>query len=283
MSATLDFLSRIFAPVRRVRDDAARHRAERDSARTERDRLRAECDAMREKLALRDGARPLTYQADGLATIHDTHFLEEPEFLAAYAAGVAAAGEDYDWRWRVHTGLWAARHAAALRGDFVECGVHRGFLSAAIMHLLGWENEARTFWLLDTFQGLVDKQIADTERKLGRRAGAEGSYEECYEAVVRVFSKYPNVRIVRGAIPDTLAQAAPDQVAYLHVDMNCAAPEIAAAEWFWPRLVPGGVVLLDDYAYAGFTPQREAWNAWAKIRSVAILSLPTGQGLLLKP
>ena len=51
----------------------------------------------------------------------------------AYARGVIAVGSDYQWHWRVHVGLWAAFSASKLDGDFVECGVNRGFLSSAIM------------------------------------------------------------------------------------------------------------------------------------------------------
>ena len=47
-----------------------------------------------------------------------------------------AAGRDYRWHWRVHVGLWTATSALKLAGDFVECGVNRGFMSSAIMHLL---------------------------------------------------------------------------------------------------------------------------------------------------
>jgi hypothetical protein len=283
MSAALDFLSRLIPPVRRLMRESARLREERASLKAARDQARAERDVLREKLALTDAARPLTYHRDGLATIHDAGFLRDPEFCAAYAAGVAATGEDYGWQWRVHVGLWAARHAASLDGDFVECGVNRGFLSAAITHALRWEEEVRkTFFLLDTFQGLVAEQVSEAERALGRRAGAGGRYADCYEQVCATFSRYPNVRIVRGAVPGTLEQVKAARVAYLSIDMNCAAPEIAAGEFFWPRLVPGAVVLLDDYAYAGYTPQKEAWDDFARRHATQVLTLPTGQGLILK-
>ncbi|MFO1082638.1 MAG: hypothetical protein U1E23_18685 [Reyranellaceae bacterium] len=61
---------------------------------------------------------------------------DDEVFKQAYARGVQAAGRDYRWQWRVHIGLWAARHAAHPPGDFVECGVNRGFLSSSIMQML---------------------------------------------------------------------------------------------------------------------------------------------------
>ena len=52
---------------------------------------------------------------------------------------------------------------------------------------------------------------------------------------------------------------------------------------FWPRLVPGAAVVLDDYAFHGYHPQKQAMDDFARIHEVEIASLPTGQGLLLKP
>ena len=71
-------------------------------------------------------------------------------------------------------------------------------------------------------------------------------------------------------------------VAFLHIDMNCAYPERAALEFFWDRLSPGAIVLLDDYAYFGHDRQAEAIGSAAQALGAAVLSLPTGQGLIIK-
>jgi len=72
-------------------------------------------------------------------------------------------------------------------------------------------------------------------------------------------------------------------VSYLHIDMNSVMPEVAAIPHFWDRLVPVAVVLLDDYACRGYKPQKRGMDEIAARIGVRILSLPTGQGLLLKP
>lgn len=65
--------------------------------------------------------------------------------------------------------------------------------------------------------------------------------------------------------------------------MNCAPPEVAALRFFWPRLTPGAFVLLDDYANRGRDEQRRAMDEVAAEFGVKICTLPTGQGLLIKP
>ena len=137
----------------------------------------------------------------------------------------------------------------------------------------------KTFYLMDTFAGLVDDQIGEDDRAVGRRAGG---YDECYDAVVATFTGLP-ATIVRGAIPGTLTSVTTTKVAYLSIDMNCTPPEIAAMEYFWPKLVPGGVVVHDDYGFVEYEPQRRAFNDFAKQHGLEVLVLPTGQGLLFKP
>jgi hypothetical protein len=68
----------------------------------------------------------------------------------------------------------------------------------------------------------------------------------------------------------------------VHLDMNSASPECAALEYFWPLLSAHGLIFLDDYAYFRSPPQGDALDDVAHRLGIEILSLPTGQGLILK-
>lgn len=229
------------------------------------------------------------YFQDGLVTGHNHDFMRDPAFAAAYARGVqAAGGTDYHWHWRVHVGLWAAQTALQVPGDFVECGVNAGFLGSAIMHRLGWNGLGRTFWLLDTFAGIDPRFVTDAERADGimekdRQRKELGFYVEGgLEAARRNFAEWPSARIVEGAIPESLPRLGAERIAFLHIDLNCAMPEVAALEHCWPRLVPGAVILLDDYAFRGYHHQKRAMDEAASRLGLAIASLPTGQGLAVR-
>ena len=65
--------------------------------------------------------------------------------------------------------------------------------------------------------------------------------------------------------------------------MNCVIPEITAAEFFWDKLVPGALVVLDDYGWSAHKPQKKAFDEFTKKRNTQVLTLPTGQGLIVKP
>lgn len=207
-------------------------------------------------------------------------------FRRAYERGVAAANFDYHWDWRVHVGLWAAFSASKLDGDFVECGVNRGFLSSAIMEDLEWDRLGKTFYLLDTWVGvdeetILTRQHTAEEFDINRGRREKGYYALDIEEVRRNFSQWRNVRIIQGRVPETLPMVDTKRVCFLHLDMNYGPPEVAALEYFWEKLVPGAMVLLDDYAYVGYEEQHEALGSLAEKLKARILSLPTGQGLLV--
>jgi macrocin-O-methyltransferase TylF-like protien len=97
------------------------------------------------------------------------------------------------------------------------------------------------------------------------------------------FSQWKNVSLIEGSIPETLPLVRTNKIAYLQLDMNCSIPEIAAIQFSWERLVPGAFVLLDDYAFYGYVSEKIAMDRFAREKGINILSLPTGQGLLVKP
>ncbi len=233
---------------------------------------------------------PDVYSNDALLCFNSHAFLDDPAFKRAYQRGVQAlGGEDfYHWEWRFHVGLWVAESASKLEGDFVECGVSHGFLSSGVMHHLDWDRLGKTFYLLDTFEGMDPRFVSDVERETGALEKSQaavrfGYYATGVDSVRANFSEWQNVRIIAGSVPETLDQVDAATVAYLHIDMNCAPPEIAALRYFWPRLTPGGFVLLDDYAQRGRDEQRLAMDSVARDLGVTICTLPTGQGLIIKP
>jgi hypothetical protein len=225
---------------------------------------------------------------DGLSTVHPAQFQRDPEFRAAYNRGIQASqGVDPQFEWRVHTALWAAESALHVSGDFVECGVNAGFISSAIMKRLGWNTVARRFYLIDTFAGPVLSQFSGEEVLKKRLTIAEdairaGAYVTDLERIRANFAEWPNALPVQGAVPEILLSLEVETVAFLHIDMNCALPERAALEFFWDRLSPGAVVLLDDYSYRGHECQREAIDEATRARDARVLSLPTGQGLIIR-
>jgi len=220
-----------------------------------------------------------TYNADGLITNKNCDFMKDPKFIEAYSKGVRQADIPISGYWIFYVTQWAAFHAKQLEGDFVECGVYRGMHAmSTITHIDFKSLKDRKYYLFDTFCGL-DKEFSSEEEYLSY----EDDYPDCYEFVVDSFKEYPNVVIIKGSVPKTLSQADIRKVSYLHIDMNCVLPELEAIKYFWPKLETGAIVILDDYGWPGHENQKKAMDDFCSSVGVKVLSLPTGQGMIIKP
>ncbi len=224
-----------------------------------------------------DGLYKRVFHADHLITVmRCMGFFEDERFMAAYNRA-AQTDQERSLVWRLHTLAWAATHCATLEGDFVECGVYRGFSSAVLVDFLDFGRIERTFYLYDTFLGIP-------ERFREGSPAPEDSYEDegLVDKVRERFAAYPNVRVVQGVVPDCFDDACPERVAFLHLDLNSYKAEVGALEVLFDRVTPGGMIVLDDYGWEWYRAQKVAEDAFMKARGYSVLELPTGQGLVVK-
>jgi O-methyltransferase len=234
-----------------------------------------------------------SYVGDALCSWNkNMAWMNEPRFKKAYDLGMdtghrfsgsTMTGHDIHLEWRVHTCCWAASHALQLEGDLVECGVNTGIMSRAICDYIDFNSTGRDFYLFDTYLGIPEEQMNKAEIESGRGKQNAKHYGDCFEIAKKNFSAYPRAHLVRGKVPETLTEVKIEKVAYLCIDMNIVYPEIAAMEFFWDKLVPGAVIVLDDYGWIGHYLQKEAIDEFLAPRNVKALTLPTGQGLIIKP
>ncbi|WP_121061634.1 TylF/MycF/NovP-related O-methyltransferase [Chachezhania antarctica] len=219
---------------------------------------------------------------DGIVTQANIDWQSDDRFEAAYQKARHLSAWGRDVRWRMLTLMRMAKHAARLKGDFVECGVDKGGSSQAVIAYLGDDAFAdRRFFLFDTYRGLEPDQLTEEERTVSLIK--DERYPDVLSHVKNITKDQPFTRVVPGIVPETLEQFDGEKVAFLHIDMNVAEPEVEALRYFWPKLVPGAPVIFDDYGFEQHGPQRRALNALAEELGVEIMPLPTCQGLLMKP
>ena len=241
------------------------------------------------------------YVDDGLMSNHVTDFLYDEKFMNAYKEGkktgalknwpVEYLSEFYsgDIHYRAYIACYFAKYCSKLEGDFVECGVGKGLLSKTIVSYLNFAKINKNFFLFDTFEGIPIHQGKDSEIEMmnflnkiyyNEYSGKEGNY---YNDVCKTFLNYPNVKIIKGIIPESFKDISINKVSYLSIDMNNAFAEIEAIKFFWNKIINHGIILLDDYAYGEeFSEQKRSWDKFIKDKNHEILTLPTGQGLIIK-
>ncbi|TPQ28519.1 class I SAM-dependent methyltransferase [Methylomonas sp. EFPC3] len=185
--------------------------------------------------------------------------------------------------WRHYIVFWSATFAAkyAPRGthNFVECGVCDGLTSFfALSAASGCGNDWGAY-LYDAWEAMRGDLLLDSEK------ANQGEYGYLNVDVTRAnLAKFGDrVRFNKGYIPESFAQSEnPEAIVWIHIDLNSATPTIAALDFFWPRMVSGGVVLFDDYAWAGYEDTRNLILQWLKGKEGTLLPLPTGQALIFK-
>jgi O-methyltransferase len=158
----------------------------------------------------------------------------------------------------------AVRHVAQnYPGDFVECGVAKGGSMMAIAYtLLELGISDRDLFLYDTFEGMPEPDDVDRGRfgepalrSWHKRRDAEGQSTWINHKIEEVrrnlsLTGYPPERIhfIRGKVEDTLPGAAPPgAIVLLRLDTDWHASTRAELEHLYPKLVRGGVLVVDDY------------------------------------
>lgn len=213
-------------------------------------------------------------------------FLEKTEFKRAY--NKIHGNHKYDQyngphtvAWRLHTLCWAAQEALSLPGDFMECGTFKGDFAWVVSQCVDFAKTGEIFYLHDSFEGFakgdttVDQGYADFANPIYQEAGI-------YDSVLQRFAVNPNVKIIRGYLPEALDPTQPAQISFLHMDLNSPGAEVETLRELWPRIVAGGFIIFDDYGWKVFAKQKEAEDLFASEHGLSILELPTGQGLLIK-
>ncbi|MFD2161022.1 TylF/MycF/NovP-related O-methyltransferase [Paradesertivirga mongoliensis] len=225
----------------------------------------------------------LTYAQDLLYTFHNTDFLNDPLFIESYNLG-KATHESYPYSteiyWRIHVLCWAADYAKSLPGDFIDCGVDTGFFARAIVNFTDFNTLNKKYYLLDTFQGMDERYCGPKDIERNEWLHYK-DHKDLHQKVIHTFKDF-NVKVIKGPVPDTLSQVDTDSISFLSLDMNCALPEYEALKFLWDKIVPGGIVVMDDYAYRGCEDQKQILDKFAAEVNTKILSLPTCQGLLIK-
>lgn len=153
-------------------------------------------------------------------------------------------------------------HRNGIAGDIVECGVWRGgnlIIAGLIQQRL---KRSGTIWGFDTFEGMsvptdadqalhYDEVAQETFEKKRRGEFSDWCYSPIEEVRANLTRHVPDadVRLIRGKVEETLLDPAniPERIALLRLDTDWYESTKIELEVLFPRLVPGGVLIIDDY------------------------------------
>lgn len=158
----------------------------------------------------------------------------------------------------------AVRHIvnAKIAGEIVECGVWRGGnMVAAALSLLALNDTTRELYLYDTFEGMTppseqDKDFSGTEAQKLLNQDKKGTGIWCaagFEDVAKNMQStgYPveQIKLIKGPVEETIPACMPEKIALLRLDTDWYESTKHELTHLYPRLLPGGVLIIDDYGH----------------------------------
>jgi hypothetical protein len=198
------------------------------------------------------------------------HFLKDQAFIEA----MGPLKDDAVLRariWRVYTLCWAAKSCMPLDGDFLDVGCYDGKTVAVIVRYSRFSEQLeKKYWLFDIF---------DNPPLESRKAGHG---PDLFQQVRSMFPDASRYAVIKGPVPDSFDGNLPERIAFAQVDLNAAEPELATLERIFDRIVPGGMIVFDDFGFSRYSRTRELEADFMARRGLTIFESPTGQGIFIK-
>ncbi|MCH2129523.1 MAG: TylF/MycF family methyltransferase [Pirellulaceae bacterium] len=161
-----------------------------------------------------------------------------------------------------------------LPGDTAECGVYQGASSFLICD--HFRDKDKRHAVFDSFQGLSQP---------GQQDGTHWTTHQFTvdeHVVGDNLAEFPAVEIFPGWIPDAFHHVKDWQFCFVHIDVDLYQPTLDAARFFYERMIPGGILLCDDYGFDGCPGARRAIDEVLQDKPEQIVETPTGQAFCIK-
>lgn len=157
-------------------------------------------------------------------------------------------------------------------GDLAEIGVYEGSTARLLCALKG----DKQLHLFDTFEGLPEG-TTETEKFLYRK----NQYLCSLESIQEYLKGFDNVHYYKGFFPDSAVDLDPDRkFCFVHMDVDLYQSTLDCLKFFYPRMLPGGIMLSHDYSVLAGVEQ--AFREFLADKPERLIELPTTQCMLIK-
>ena len=176
---------------------------------------------------------------------------------------------DLDRMFILYQTVLATNH---LRGCSAECGVYKGGSSI----LIAMSNNGRPHYALDSFTGLpqTDSTIDIHET---------GDFSDITYAEVQLsLAKYKNIFLLKGFFAESFPKINQKRFSFVYIDADLYQSTLECCNFFYPRLMQGGIILFDDYLVQSTPGVRKAVDEFFADKREFPLVLPTCQSLVVK-
>jgi len=171
-----------------------------------------------------------------------------------------------------------------LDGDVAEIGCWRGLSAYQTASRIVDMGASRRFHIFDSFQGLSEYEAIDMPHNGNIDVASTRVQFACsQDQVQQNLSDFDFIVYHPGWVPEKFSEVDADKFAFAHIDVDLYLPTKDCFDFFYPRLVEGGVMVFDDYGSTAFPGAQQAVDeAIARLDHPFFMSLPSGQAFLVK-
>tara|TARA_R100001377_G_C3194035_1_gene111783 strand:- start:2627 stop:3277 length:651 start_codon:yes stop_codon:yes gene_type:complete len=182
---------------------------------------------------------------------------------------------------------WAAHYeffkmTQNLPGAIVECGLFKGvsFIRFAMFRKIFSNNHSKKMIGFDVFDEFPKSDFKDDQIYIERFLSEVGSRDSIDENELMTILKDKgvddNLELVKGdicqTVPEYVKKEPSLKISLLNLDVDIFEPSVTTLEYFWPRIVKGGIIILDDYGK--FTGETKAIDDYFSDKDVKIQKFP---------
>ena len=190
-------------------------------------------------------------------------------FLELYEKVEQSTLLDFDRAFILFQASQATKH---LKGCTAECGVYKGG-SSVLIAMVGPE---RKHYALDTFSGFPDViSEVDVHEKTGFSDVSVSEIEE-------LFRDYRNIVMLEGKFSESFNKIHDEVFSFVYVDADLYISTIECCNFFYPRLLKGGIILFDDYLVPDTPGVKKAVDEFFLAKDEVPIILPTCQAMVFK-
>ena len=186
-------------------------------------------------------------------------------------------------RERHYTLTQLIKSVSSLDGDVVECGCWKGLSSYQLATNLKENKFSNTYYIFDSFEGL--SKFDKDDIPLGGLDDEETRRKEfaCGEDIVKNNLKEFNfIEYKKGWIPTRFNEVVDKKFSFVHIDVDMYQPILDSLEFFYERMVSGGIIVLDDYGFTYFPGAKKAVDEFMSDKDDFFLALSSGQAFMIK-
>ena len=171
--------------------------------------------------------------------------------------------------------------------DFAECGCWHGHSSFIISKLINDSSKKVNFHIFDSFEGLSPQTKEDEnfsklkKNQIKKQSELFASSEDFLKN--KVLKDFNFFKTYKGWIPSRFSEVSEKKFSFVHIDVDLYEPTLQSLEFFYPRLVNGGVIVCDDYNYNNFDGAKKAWDFYFSDKKYTfVFKNPMGASFLIK-